>query len=322
MKAAIIGIEKHDKQKIYRVITFKRDGTDWKFTGRKLDERRIIQAIEQGLEFINATVERGRLKGKTGDLARFENGVNKPMVILAEIVTDKGEVLGYKMSNYDGIVKNISLRNVLAYCNREKVIGGIPIQNAIYVPGEGAENRQSKSFIRCYNEGDFIQEVIVRKRAETAVKPKIYSEKNKKAISRLEELFNKEQIEQLKLGKKNGVNIKIYGDNKLEAEQMKVIREALEEKLNARLFADPRYSVDIMRYLRAELKHGVDISYFLNPDYSIGQLAELSNGYISGVDITKYANPNINAEEMAEIRLRLERNIWKEHSVDKDNSWQ
>lgn len=320
MKGVIVGIDTINNEKVYRVIVFKQHGlNNWDLLKKMVVEKELIQAIKaKKLELINATVDGDKLKGTTGDLSRFNNKVNRPLVILSEIVTDDtGDIVGYKVANYDGAVKNITAKELLAYCNRVTERGGIPIQNGQYV----IDRKNDKHFIRSYPGGDYIREVLERKRSEHAKQVKVDKKKNEKVLSKLEEIFTPEQINELRLGKKHGVDIRIYANPRFTPEQMKVIREALQDKLNAKLFADPEYSVDAMKFLRAELRYGVDISLYASPKYSLEQLSELSTGVISGVDISKYADPKLTPEQMAEIRIRLENNIWKDYDVKADKSW-
>ena len=205
----------------------------------------------------------------------------------------------------------------MEYCRKVSNAGEVPIQNGQYVQESGGR----QSFIRAYPGGEYIKEVVVRRRSKHVKPANVDQQRNEKAISRIEELFTPEQIKQLKLGKMNGVDIKVYGNNKLSAEQMEVIRKGLEDGINAKLYADPAYSVDAMRILRADMKYGVDVSYYLNPEYSAEQLSELANGFISGVDVSVYADPKIPPQEMAEIRMRLENGIWREMDVENDTSW-
>ena len=318
MQGLIIGTDGEGKLKQFRMLVFTHQGNEWKFTKQVANEKQLTEAISTNrVQVLNAKVEKGAIKGKTGDLSRFEGKVNKPLVIISELVAEGQDVIGYKISNHEGNVKNITTKELIGYCNRMTKNGGIPIQNGMYVPDKDGQ----KAHIRCYPNGDYIKETIERNKSKNAQPATVNSTENAKSISKLEELFNKEQINELKVGKQAGVDIKIYGNNKLSAEQMKVIREGLQEGLNTKLFADPAYPVASMRMLRADLKYGVDVSYYLNPKYTPEQLSELSLGFISGVDVSKYADPKISAEEMTEIRMRLENNIWKEHSVAKDESW-
>lgn len=318
MRGLIVGIDIVDGCKLYRVILFDYSNKNWKFNRQRVTEEQLIGALVQGkIRLTNAKVEGGKIKGTTGDLKRFQNRINKPLVIISELVVDGRGVLGYKVANYEGTVKNVSRMDMLKLCDKVSKAGGIPLQNGQYV----ADTNEQRAHIRSYPGGDYIKEVIERTRSRHARPASVDTTRNTKALEKLEELFTPEQIRELMIGKKNGVNIKIYGNNKLSADQMRVIREALEEGLNAKLFADPDYSVDAMRILRADMKYGVDVSYYLNPKYSAEQLSELATGYISGVDVDKYSDPNNTPEEMAEIRMRLENNIWKELEVDRDESW-
>lgn len=318
MKGIIIGIERNERETAYKIVMYANNNGEWKFTRQIATERSLVSAISsKQVDIVNAKVVNGKLKGRTGDLARFDNKVNKPLVIIAELAVKDRGTIGYKIANSTGAVKNIPVGELLAYCAKTTKQGGVPIQNGMYV----ADTESQKAFIRAYPDGEYEKELIERHRSKNAKPAQINTEENNKSISKIEELFNKEQIAELKLGKKNGIDIKIYGNNKLSAHQMKVIREGLEEGLNTKLFADPEYSVDAMRLLRADMKYGVDVGYYLNPKYSAEQLSELAIGFISGVDVDKYADPSINPEEMSEIRMRLENNIWKEHSVKNDASW-
>lgn len=308
-KGYVIGVDK-DK---YRVIVMESINGEWKFTRMALDTASLA-ALSSKADLVNVEFKGTKLKGKTGDLSRFKS---KPLVILSELYVQDQGTIGYKVSDCNGIVKNIPNKELLAYCKKAVEADRIPIQNGIFVP----ETDSKKAFIRAYDNGEFYRELIVRNKSKNVKKAEVNQEKNEKAISKIEEVFNPEQIEQLKLGKKNGVNIKIYGNNKLSADQMRVIREALEEGIDAKLFADPEFSVGAMRMLRADLKYGVDVSLYLNPKYDLYQLEELSAGIITGVDISKYSDPSLSAREMGEIRTRLEKNIWKEHQVDNDNTW-
>ena len=317
MKGAIIGIDKINGQAVYRVITMSYKNKAWKFSKKMVNEAELINAIKKGFNIINAKVDGNRIKGSTGDLKRFNNNVNNPLVILSELVDNNGTILGYKVATCEGTVKNIKQKELTAYCERISRKSGIPIQNGMYI----SEKDGQKAHIRSYPGGEYFKEVIERKKASNAKKPEINQEKTKSALERLEEIFSKEQIKELQKGRENKVNFKVYANPKLSAEQMAVIRGALEKGLNGSLIADPAYSIDAMKYLVSDMKYGVDVSYYLNPAYSAEQLSVLGDGFISGVDVSKYADPKLTPEQMTEIRVRLENNIWKEHEVKAEDSW-
>lgn len=308
MKGIIVGVQKDDKQKAYRIVLYNRTETECQYAKKALLEDSLVKAISEGkLELDNAEIRDGKLRGSTGDLNRFTNASGfHPLVILSEIVAD-GRLMGYRVATYEGTVRALRLKDIIAYCNRVNM-NGAPIQNAQYVP----ENGTTKAHIRSYAGKPFYQEVIKRKRSDVAQPAQPDVKENKRQVSKLEELFNREQIEQLKLGKESGVNIRVFGNNKLSADQMKEIRLGLESKINARAFADPAYSVSAMKALRLNAKYGVDVTYFVNPKFNAEQIYELSTGFLSGVDIAQYADPSLSAKDMSKKRIYLESQLWNE----------
>ncbi|MEM4385784.1 MAG: hypothetical protein QXD03_04480 [Candidatus Anstonellales archaeon] len=321
MRGIIVGIDKNGSKDFYRVIIFEQGKgiNDWKFIKQMISGEDLVRHITGGkLTLMNGTVEGGKVVGNTGGFSRFNNGVNRPLVVISEILVEgTNEVKGYKVASYDGVVKNIMLKDLIAYCRDIVSKGGVPLQNAQYVSATEGQ----RDFIRSYPGAEFIKEYIpLRKNphAEAAIDKKV---DNKSNTTNLEDIFTPEQLEQLKLGKKNGVDIKVYANPKFTPEQMKFIRECLEEGINAKLFADPAYSIEVMMFLRGELKYGYDIRPYLNPKYTLEQLMEISIGIIAGVDISKFADPKLTPKEMFEIRIKLEKEMWKEHPVDTHDNW-
>lgn len=315
MKVAIVGLCNINGQQAYKSVIFDNGNQGWRVSKKVLPEQLLVSELRAGkISIINAKVVNGLLKGNPGDFSRFND---KSLVIISEIVSNDGTVLGYKVADSNGEVRNITLKDVINYCEKITEQGSIPIQNGIFV---GFSSDQ-KAHIRCYPNSSFSKEIIDRNKNKHSQPAKVNTVENERSIQKLDEIFSKEQIEQLKLGKQNGVDIRIYGNSSLSAPQMEVIRKTLEDGNNAKLFADPRYSVEAMKLYRADLKYGVDIRYYLNPNYTAEQLSELSIGTITGVDISKFADPKITAEEMAERRNRLESEIWYAEKVQTDSTW-
>lgn len=314
MKGIIVGIQQEGKQKLYRVVLYNRTENDCQYAKKAVPEEHLVKLISDGtLELDNATVKDGKIKGTTGDLNRFNNSAGfHPLVILSEIVAD-GRIMGYRTATFDGTVKALRLKDILAYCDRVNS-NGVPIQNAMYVP----ESDTNKAHIRSYAGKPFFQETIKRRKSNVAQPARPDIKENRKQVSKLEELFNRAQIEQLKLGKENGVDIKVFGNNKLSADQMKEIRLGLESGINARAFADPSYPVSAMKALRINAKYGVDVTYFVNPKFNAEQIYELSTGFLSGVDIAQYADPSLSAKDMSKKRVYLESKLWNEVKATED----
>lgn len=320
MIVAIVDIiDAKEQGKVFKLVASNKnqDGT--------YDYRRV-QKTEQNLaadlsigkyKLINGALDLNKIKAIAGDFNRFNNGVQKPLVIVAELVDHRAITLGYKVANCNGDVASMALKSILEYCEEMTVKGGIPIQNGIYVPAKEGQ----RAFIRCYPNAVYSKEIHARKTSQH-VKP-VYIDKRQgeKNVSKLEEMFNKEQIKQLQLGKKNGMDIRIIGNNKLSAEQMEVIRICEENGLHGRQFADPAYGLELMHFFQAELFSGGDIRAILNPRYNVGQALEISIANELGLDTSDMDDPSIDTKEMYERRIRLANGMWKKHDVETDTSW-
>lgn len=312
MVGLIVGIDKQQENTVYRVILMDKGGFSRKIVG----EAELVNVMASGkINILNARASGSRVKGTTGDLKRFNNGKNRPLVVVSEIKSNE-TLLGYKVADYNGVVKNVKLQELMNYCDKVSKQGGVPVQNCMYIP----EKDGQKAHLRSYPGYKMPVERIERKKSANAKKPKVV-DKTAEAKSKLEQIFTKEQIRQLQLGKQENVNIRIYANPKLSAEKMEVIRKALKDGLHGEWIADPAYDIKVMKYLVADMKYGVDVSYYLNPEYNLEQLRELGSGFIAGVDVSKYADPSLPVSKMIQIREELEREIWKEDTVNTDSSW-
>ena len=206
---------------------------------------------------------------------------------------------------------------MLAYGNRITKQGGVPVQNAIFVKADGDKKEHYKS----YPNAPFLNEVLITNKNKYSEVKKSPVRENQKTLKRLDEIYTKPQLVQLKLGKEHGVDIRVYANPSLTAEKMKILRCGLENKVNVKPIAFNEYTEKAMLFYIDCLENGLNIRNFLNPKYDLGQLSELSLAEEIGLDISKKSNPKLSASEMAEIRERLEHNIWKDELVKKDGSW-
>lgn len=325
---AVIGIDKYnEKEKAYRVILAQvaiNKGVvsgEWQFKKSLVDLNTLRQLTQQA-KFLNIAFENNSIKGTTGSLDRFKSAVSgdrsvlRPMIILSELRTSEDRLIGYKVVNYDGEVKNIINKELLAYCKRMTKANGVPIQNAIYVPTEGQFGH-----IKSYPHSPFIKEILNTNKNKYAEKPVLNVKKNEKTLSKLDEIYTKDQIAELKLGRQSGLDIRVYANPSLTANQMRVLRGGLAKGLNVKLIASPDYKVDCMKAYLVDLEDGLDIRSYLSPKYNIGQISELSIASELGLDISKLSNPKLSAVDMQEIRERLQNNIYKETLVKSDGSW-
>lgn len=310
----------------YRVAIANINGNDintatWVFNLKLMSEIDIANSLLKGAEWANVMLDnnkRFKITGKTGSLNRFTDNESsiKPLVIMAQLC-DGERTIGYKVANYEGKVTNIRIKELEAYGERISRNGGLPVQNAIWVPASEGK----KGYFKPYVENQFIKITVQKSENKYTEVKKVDTDKNTKALKSIEEIFSKEQIAELTLGKRNGVNIKVYANQALSAKQMSIIRSGLEDGVKANLLAFPQFKEDAMQFYMDDLRDGMDITKYLNPSYSLAQITELSLGYASGIDLSKLANPKIPAKDMAEIRERLERGIWKNEDVILDKSW-
>lgn len=321
----VVGIDSHGSQKAYRVLIATiapKQGEEkqynWKFECKLMPEAQVIQLLQKHVRWLNIKLENGAVKGSTGDLKRFDNPQHRPFVIISQLINSDDKIIGYKIANYDGGVKSIPIKEMIAYGNRATKQGYIPIQNAIFIP---ASEENKAAHYKSYPNSPFIEERIITRKNQYADKRRVNTSNNGKTLSKLEEIYTPEQIKQLKLGKEHGVDIRIYANPNLEANKMKVLREGLEQKVNVRPFAFPDYTIEAMRYYILELKTGMDIRQYLNSKYSIAQIAELSIAVSEGLDVSKMQDPELSVRQMQERRIRLENNVFHDEDVEMDGSW-
>lgn len=321
----VVGIDKYKDTKVtqYRVIIAtvspKADKQyNWQFNCLMMSEEDIIKTFNTGAKWLNIKLEKGKIKGSAGALSRFETQDKKPLVVISQLVDSADKVIGFKVASYDGKVKNIAIKELIAYGNRVTKAGAVPIQNAIFVP----DDNNKKAHYKAYPENQFITELIPTTTNKNVVKPsRVPVQKNEKTLNKLEEIYTAEQIAELREGKKNGVDIRIYANPALSAEQMQALRKGLQKGVNVKPFASPDYSPQLMKWYTNDSKAGIDIRRYLNPKYSIEQLSEISIAAEEGLDLSKLSDIKLSPNDMAEIRERLEHKIFKEELVKKDGSW-
>lgn len=327
VEAFIVGVDKlrsEDKVKEsirrFRVIECNINGDTWNYAAKMMNEHDFVR-YAMNTHVHGLTIKNGKVSSMYGSLDRFTED-HKQIVIFAEIVNSEGKVLGYRVCNYNGAVKNMKSNDVLDYCNKVRNAGiDIPIQNAIFV----ADGEDRGQHIRTYPNDTFLKCVIAtaRKKRQIPVEKITSVEEDNKSV-KLSNIYTEEQIEQLKIGKRNGVNIKAYSDPKLSSERMEIIRVALEKGAKTSIMsnvANTKLDIACMRFLANEAVSGSDISDIASEKYSLQQLFVLSSAIDSGVDISKMLDPSLKPSDMEEILERLEHNIWKDEFLTKDGSW-
>lgn len=335
----MVGMRNLPQGKLYSCLLVTADSNEkgqikWAFNRAALNDEQVKKSFRDGVKWTNIDLQGANIVGRTGSLERF-NGAKKPYVIISEIVDNFGTTLGYKIADENCNVKNIPIRELLAYGARiaeinkgikarnPKEIDVVPVQNAMYVPGDKQSGK--RPFYRSYPKGEFIKEVYFRTPNKHVDNRKVENKdvaENEKTLNKLEQLYTFDQIKQLKLGKRSGVNIKIYANPQLSPSQMRALRQGLESGVDVRRYAFPDYDFTCMLYYNDCLENGIDIRQFISPKYSLGQLSELSLAIQNGVDTSKMSDPNLTVTQMVNIRERLEFETWSEVDVTKCNDWE
>jgi hypothetical protein len=325
----VVGIDGAVDTGDYRVIiadVMENNGVvaGFQFNLRLLSAQQVVQSFASGALWYNIKLENGKLKGSTGSLDRFkpsEAGV-RPFVIISEILSEKKNLVGYKVADYNGKVMNKRLEEMLGYGNQVEKVKSIPVQNAIFVPREDGRREHFKT----YPDASFFKEINNVNRNTHAVKKEaVVDDKHvTTAKERLKEIYTDAQIAELIGGKKEGIAVGLYANNKLSAGQMHMLRLALNSNCDInqlKLIAHPEFSTELMGYYIDDIKYKYDISDYVNSKYSAGQISEVSLAASQGLDLSILADPKNSPSDMAEIRERLEKNLWKDVLVNKDKSW-
>lgn len=236
----------------------------------------------------------------------FSNKV-KPSVIVNNIKTKAGKLIGYTIIRFDGKCMRIKLADAIRLAQEAKQRGCVAFQNCIYVE----QSAEKRAHLRAANEV-VIPDFIIQDSVKKVDPSKLQKATPAKEPEKPESVFTPEQLKQLRLGKDNGINYKIYMNPKLSAEQMEQIRLITEAGFNGAYVAFPEYTVGALKFYLTDYKNGAEIRYYLNPKYSTAQLFQLSLGAADGIDIKQYKDPKINSLEMEEIRNRLTSKLWTE----------
>lgn len=316
----LVGIEENKSgERAYRVMLAEIEGDNrqysWKFRCQRLNEASLIE-LRNRINILNVDIVGGKLKGKTGSFDRFKD---KPLVILSQLVNTEGKIVGYKVADFNGKVKNIRLKDIVEHGIKCKKADKVPVQNAIFI----SEAEDKRPHYKSYPDSYFIEEEIIKTQKNPYVDNRpVNTRANEKSLMRkLEDIYTPEQIEQLRKGKKRGVQIKIYADPKLNYKQMMALRQGLEKGYNVRPYAHVEYTYDVMQFYNLQQKFKRDIKPFLNSRYNLQQLAELALASEEGLDISKMADPELSATKMAERRIRMENNVFYEEDVEMEGSW-
>lgn len=117
--------------------------------------------------------------------------------------------------------------------------------------------------------------------------------------------FDEDQIDEIREGLEEGLDVSSYAKPEFDCYQMEEIRKGLENKLDVSSYADPKFDSYQMAEIRYGLEEDLDVSIYADPKFSDSQMYELRIGLWEGVDVSEYADPDLGVDWMRDIREGL-----------------
>lgn len=119
--------------------------------------------------------------------------------------------------------------------------------------------------------------------------------------------FTKDQIDEIKAGIAQGLDVKYYAKREFLSIQMREIRLGLEKELPVKIYASPKYDWFQMEQIRLGLEEGVDISVYASSDIPHDRMKQLRLGLGEGIDLSHYDNLSVGV--LKQLRLALHDHI-------------
>ncbi len=124
------------------------------------------------------------------------------------------------------------------------------------------------------------------------------------------------QIEELRIGMKEGLPYALYDDPEFDWYQMKEIRVGLERKVDISLYDRKEYDYLLMREFRKGLEAGVNLFPYYEKGYSTSILRAIRHGQENGIDLIKYAEKGYQSDQMEQFLIAIQHHIPLEEHVN------
>lgn len=291
---------------------------------RNFTEEELIQyVVKYNINLYNAQIKDNKIVSRDASLARFEQAgyTNriKPYTVCAEIRSDKGVLLGYRVASArSGDVKPVSVENFIKACEK-MMIDALkvsnnpkelfkPVQNMKFSPkvskllktasltSVALENMlksicvksgldmvdEKESFLSIYNTNNPLPVEVWQSKENTYVQKQKESPEMEKNASKIE---------------KKSTDISTI----FTPEQLKALAEAKAKGVDIRKIANPKLSAKRMRVIaniEAEGKNGAQIN---NPDFGEAEFDYLAANIKLDVDVSQILNPAYNVMQMTVI---------------------
>lgn len=139
-----------------------------------------------------------------------------------------------------------------------------------------------------------------------------YAKINGVRIKDFEIMFDYDQMNEIRKGMNQHIDISPMIDPEFSPAEMTVIRKGIIKKLDVSVYADPKFDEFQMEEIRLGLLSGIDVSVYSKSEISSSDMkfirTELESGKTSS-EVSEYVRPECNYKFMPEIRDYLKEGI-------------
>jgi hypothetical protein len=121
--------------------------------------------------------------------------------------------------------------------------------------------------------------------------------------------YDSDQMEQIRLGLEDGLDVSWYADPRYDSEQMNRIRTGLKENLYVKWYANPDFNKMQMREIMIGLRNGLDVKWYAKPEFNQYQMEQIRYGLEEGLDPKYYADPAYKPYQIKQIILGLKSKV-------------
>ena len=243
-----------------------------------IDEQAVVNCVVNGFTPANFSISRDRtVKQDCGDFARFSQLGSA--VVIAELKSKAGRSLGYRLlSCANNILVNVKTEDIL---QKEASFGDEHfLQNGIV---------RNKT-VNCYPLKPYPVITVSNKSNQSKTqqtKPVVERPKESKKQN-----FTPEQLNEIALCEKNGINPRLIKNSKLSPSQMRVLWVSKSKGVLSEKFSNPQLSVDAMKFYADRLfdKKTADecADMLKHTELSVPELTELYACICQGLPYESY----------------------------------
>lgn len=257
-----------------------------------------LPAASQGYKTLNYSIVNGEVLQDNGSFTRFDNC---DFIVIAQLVSHRGSVLGYRFYNVKtGALANFPVKQVKDFI-KSCDIGAQLFQNAII----------RNDALCAYPNKPFISIPWFTKTRERAEKPAEQKPVKKNGSSPMNR-YTPEQIREMYQCREDGIDTSLISDPNLSRQQMRILRIAKKNGALAEHFNSAKYSPEVMKFYADRL---VDEDLVLqcrdllsHPELSVKQLTNLMDCIYAGVPYQDLLEST--PEEIYLARLERDKGLW------------